>query len=405
MNVVVVNDYAQVNGGASQVALASAGALAHRGHEVTVFTAVGATAELPDHPGRARLICTGQHEIARDPNRMRAALQGLWNQHAARTMRELLNGLDPRDTVVHFHGWTKALSSSVIHECLSSGFPSVTTLHEYFSACPNGGFFDYQRQTICGRRPLGAACVATHCDARSYPQKLWRVGRQYVQRVAGEFPGGMRHFITLSGFSMQVLKPYLPADARFHAVPNPIDVPREAPVAVDAEEGFVYAGRLAPEKGGILLARAARPLRASLTFVGDGEQRGAISAEYPQARITGWLAPAAVRRQLRRSRALVLPSLWYETQGLVVLEAAALGVPAIVPAGSAARDFVLDGVTGLWFRSGDENDLRDKLRMLQEDAGLAATLGKAAYEHFWRDPPTLDKHAARLEDVYRQVLN
>ena len=403
MNVVVVTDFAQVNGGAAQVALSSAQALSERGHEVTVFAAVPASGE-QIRQGSVRVVCTHQHDIASDPSRVRAALQGLWNLAAQKAMGELLAELDPRDTVVHFHGWTKALSSSVIRESLSREYRAVTTLHEYFSACPNGGFFNYQQQAICPLVPLSAACITTHCDSRSYAQKLWRVGRQVVQRGAGDFPGGMRHFISVTDFSAAILRRYLPADALIHAVPNPIDVPREPSARVADASGFVYAGRLSPEKGCLLLASACRSLGVPLTLVGEGPEREAIHSRYPAAKFTGWLSPGDVREEIKRARALVLPSLWYETQGLVVNEAAALGVPAIVPDNCAARESVVDGETGLWFRTADEADLKEKLDRLTRDPELAAAMGKAAYQRFWDDPPTLERHVGELEKVYQQVL-
>ncbi|HKB55215.1 MAG TPA: glycosyltransferase family 4 protein, partial [Ramlibacter sp.] len=299
---------------------------------------------------------------------------------------------------------TKALSSSVIRETLTGGYPAVTTLHDYFCACPNGGFFDYQKATNCQLVPLSLACVTTHCDARSYPQKLWRVGRQFVQRGAGRFPGAMRHFISVTQFSARILKRYLPEAARIHPVANPIDVPYGPGAAVQAHDGVVCVGRLSPEKGGVLLARACQLLGVPVTFVGDGPMRDSIRAACPAARITGWLPAQQVRAHMTQCRVLVLPSLWYETQGLVVGEAAALGVPAIVPDACAAREAVLDGTTGLWFRSGDVADLKAKISRLQADPALAAQMGRAAFERYWRNPATLQRHVGDLERVYHDVL-
>ena len=101
---------------------------------------------------------------------------------------------------------------------------------------------------------------------------------------------------------------------------------------------------------------------------------------------------------------LVLPSLWFEAQGLVVAEAAAMGIPSIVPDTSGARDWVDDGIDGFWFRGGDADDLsRQILRLLREPA-LAGRLGRAAYERFWAAPPTLDQHLGELERIYGDML-
>ncbi len=62
-------------------------------------------------------------------------------------------------------------------------------------------------------------------------------------------------------------------------------------------------------------------------FIGDGPLR---PIEATGARVTGWLSAEDVQRELEHARCLVFPSLWYETYGLVVNEAAARGIPAIV---------------------------------------------------------------------------
>ena len=106
---------------------------------------------------------------------------------------------------------------------------------------------------------------------------------------------------------------------------------------------------------------------------------------------------------MENSRAIVVPSLWYEASPLVVLDAAASGVPAIVADTCAARESVIDGVTGLWFRGGDAQDLSKKLRNLKDD-GLATRLGQNAYDHYWANPQTLATHADQLEKCYAKMV-
>ena len=401
-HVVILNDFAHVNGGAGQVALSSARGLAERGMEVTVFSAVGpAMANLSAK--RIRLECTGQQEIARDNSRIRAAAQGLWNYKASSRLRTILKQLNPSTTVVHIHGWTKALSASVIRQAISDSFPTVLTMHDYFLACPNGGFFDYKRDRVCSLTAMSRECLATACDKHSYAEKIWRIGRQVITRGPGKLPDGIRDFISISDFSRQILTPYLPSEARVHAVPNPISVEKGDPSSPGSNQLFLFVGRLEPEKGPLLLAEAAQRAGVRVVFVGEGSLREKLLNHYPQTECVGWVPADQVQGYLRQARALVLPSRWYETQGLVVLEAAACGIPAVVPDRCAATELVKDGETGLVFSNGDCNDLASTLRSLL-DKPVASRLGRAAYDHYWTEPATLDRHLDTLLKVYGSIL-
>jgi glycosyltransferase involved in cell wall biosynthesis len=401
-NIIIINDFAHVNGGAGQVALSSAIGLANRGHRVFFFSAVAPI--LTDLEGSGvHVIVTGQHEILKDPIRLRAATQGLWNFKAEETMVGLLTSLDTENTIIHVHSWTKALSSSVIRAAIRRGFKVVCTLHDYFTVCPNGGFFDYQRRVVCMEKPLSLGCILKNCDVRSYRHKLWRVVRHVIQSTFGLMPSGIKHFITVSNFSETLLRPYLPREAKTYCIGNPIKAEHLKCVDVRKNDTFVYVGRLSPEKGVTMFAEAANRLDLEPIFIGDGESGNIIKRICPKACITGWVTGDQVTEHLIAARALVLPSLWYETQGLVVAEAAALGVPAIVPDTCAAREMVEDGHTGLWFRGGDLDDLCRKLSMLM-DKYTAERMGKAAYETYWQSPCSMDRHIDQLEICYRDIL-
>ena len=404
MNVIVVHDFGFVNGGAGKIALGSALALAKLGHKVTVFTAVGPVAtELANIPG-LETICLGQLEIVDNPSRGQAMVQGVWNFAAEARMRALLADLDRSETIVHVHGWTKALSSSVVRAAVSLGFRIVLTLHDYFIACPAGTFYNYPKHKVCHLRPMSAACISSNCDTRNYGHKLWRVGRQWIQGHIGLLPKGVYEYISISDLSEELVRPFLPTAARIHRVRNFIDVPAMSPVDVEANHLITFCGRLSMEKGPLILAECSRDRSIETLFIGDGPLRRHIERVAPQSSCTGWVSPTEATAQLRRSRALVFPSLWYETQGLVVAEAAAIGIPAIVPDTSAAREWVDDGLTGLWFRGGDAQSLAEKITLLREHPSIAAKLGREAFRRYWQSPATLDAHCQGLLQVYESIL-
>jgi glycosyltransferase involved in cell wall biosynthesis len=402
LDIVVVSDFAHVEGGNSAVALSSAVGLANVGHRVTLVSA-GSQIEPSVRDSTVRVVSTGQYAIADDPWRMRALTQGIWNAKAARLMKKTLKAADPGRTVVHVHGWSKALSSSVIHVALSCGFKVICTLHDYFSVCPNGSFFNYPKGRICELRPLSGACIRSQCDRRHYGHKIWRLMRQSVQTYCGGMPGSVRHFIVVSELSEKVLTPFLSPEAHVYRVRNPVCTCYRKPVDVNCNSAYLMVGRIDQEKGSQLFAQAANNLGFKPVFVGDGEQHQDVLRICPSAKVTGWLPRESVLNELLKARVLVFPSLWHETDGLSVVEAGALGIPVIVSDTSAARESVIDGVTGLLFRAGDEQDLADKMVALQHNDRVQQ-MGRAAHAHYWKNPRTLERHVKELEHTYEQVL-
>ena len=397
-SVVVLNDFCHAQGGASRVAISEAIALQASGVQVQFLGAVGPVCqELLD--SGISVVCLDQPALA---DAKSAALTAMWNQTAYRTLRTMLGSLDRRRTVVHLHGYTKALSTSPVIAARREGFATVCTLHDFFAACPNGAFFNYRQQAPCTLRALSSACLATACDKRHPMHKAYRVVRGAVQRYLARFPSGVSQYISLSEHSAALMRPYLPDDAQLYPLANIIDVQREQPVDPGNSRNLIVVGRLDEEKGVLLALQAARAAGLPIVFVGDGPYRGAIEAA--GARVTGWLPAAAVYRELDTARCLVFPSLWYETFGLVVTEAAARGVPAIVSDISAPADRVTDGQNGWLFRAGDLAHLTERMLLTRDDAVVRAA-GAAAYQAYWAAPGDPLSHARALLSIYANVLS
>ena len=401
MTIVVLNDFCYVQGGGSRVAIDEAIGLAEAGANVIFIGAVGPPCEeLLQAP--LTVECLDQGELREVGKRPSVALQGLWNGEAGRRTREILRSLSPERTIVHLHGYTKALTTAPIRVASKLGFPIICTLHDFFVACPNGAFFDYRENRPCPRRAMSVSCVVARCDKRRHTHKLYRVVRAWLQKRRGRFPGAIHHFISLSQRSGVLLTPYLPRDARLYPLANAVIVPQNSSVHAAENRTLLYVGRLDREKGALLLAEVAHKLGRPATFVGDGPLRAEIEA-IPGMTVTGWLSRGDVQRHLDTARCLVFPSLWYETFGLTVAEAAARGVPAIVSDITAAAERIVDGVTGWQFHSGDPGDLARCLERIDDDI-LVAKVGAACYRAFWTSARNAPQHIDDLAQIYQTVL-
>lgn len=401
--ILILNDQAFINGGAPAVAIASAIGLAEAGEQVTLLTAVGPIASQLGDVSNLEVQCLGQYEIVDDPNRLRALRSGIANRVAAARVNKVLDDCDPSNTIVHVHSWMKALSPLAIHAATSRGFKVLVTMHDFFITCPTGGFFLPKEGKVCKRTPLSLSCVLCSCDRRNYLHKLWRSTRTFYQNRILRVPNGISHFVAVSELSASIARPFLPNNAKITVVRNPVDCQDLGPAAIGDNEQFLFIGRFTQEKGVLIAAEACRRSGAKAVFIGDGELLEQAKAICPDALFTGWLKPQEIQGYLRKSRAILFPPLWHETLGLVVIEAAAAGIPAIVSNQSAAADFVADGQRGLHFDYASVESLCLQIERMRE-RDLAIRLGKGAYDWYWANPWDRASHVRELSTLYDRVL-
>ncbi len=401
MHVVIVSDFGHVSGGAAQVAIKSACALADRGAQVSFACALGPPSVDLQRAGIA-VHCLGSSNIWAVRQPWRAAAQGIWNIAAGAWFRQLLDGSRTHDTVVHLHQWTKAFSPSVLSVAAASGLPFVVTLHDYFLSCPNGAYFHYPRLRPCTLQPMSPACWTANCDSRSRAHKAVRLLRQVATGTAVRRRATRLNVIHVSRRAAEVARPLLPPTTRDWVLQNPVDRPDGPRVPAERNRAVVYVGRVTAEKGCLVLATAAARAGMPLIVMGEGPALEQVRQANPDACVRPWGDRTAVDRCLAEARVLALPSLWYETGGLIVHEGLARGVPAIVSTISGAADAV-GSMHGQLVPPGDVDALTAALRALQDDA-LVRRLSEQAYlaTNSGALPPAA--HADGLLEIYASIV-
>jgi glycosyltransferase involved in cell wall biosynthesis len=152
---------------------------------------------------------------------------------------------------------------------------------------------------------------------------------------------------------------------------------------------FLFAGKLTPKKRPLDLVEALSGLRGDqsaavhLLVAGDGplneEVRRRAEERAVPLTILGFLNQSQIAKAYVAADALVLPSDSGETWGLVVNEAMACGLPAVVSDQvGCQQDLVIDEETGAVFPCGDITALANTLRRIARDPGLASRLGANA---------------------------
>lgn len=351
-SVVIVNDFDYVQGGASQIAIETANLLSKQGFNVYFFSG----SSDPNSPlvSSIQKRCTNQGEVLKDKNKIRGFFNGIYNFKAKKIFRNLLNELDPEHTVIHVHGWTKCLSSSIFDVAFRMNFKVILTLHDYFSECPNGGFFQYPQNQICTFKPLSLKCITCNCDSRNYFFKLYRVLRQFVQNKLVGLPKKLKYAIGVSDFCVDILKPLFPSSVLIKRIYNPIEKRNERNNNYYDSDVFLYVGRVSREKGVSVFCRVVEELHLKGIVVGDGSEKPFLEQKYPNIQFVGWKTRDEVMEYMMNAKVLIFPSLLYETAGLTILEALSCGVPCIVSSKCAGQEFIKCGINGYIYHNYEE---------------------------------------------------
>ncbi len=311
-----------------------------------------------------------------------------------------------RPDVVHIHNTFPLLSPSVLYACRSAAVPVVATLHNYKLACVSGDFF--RHGTVChdcaGRLPLPAVRHGCYRDSR--------VATTPVALATGAHRRAWQSlvsaYILISKSQRDLLAGlHLPADRVF--VRDNL-IPRQ-PASAGARDAMVlYAGRLDEAKGvrvlmagwdGYLEKCDAPAIRLCIAGAGplDAEVAGWASSR-PSVELAGQLDSAACAAVMARARAVVIPSAWEETFGLVVVEAMAMGVPPVAAAHGSLPDLITPGVNGTLFSPGDADSLASAFLDVAANPPLYEAYGDQArktYEHRFNPEHSL----AELLEIYR----
>jgi glycosyltransferase involved in cell wall biosynthesis len=367
--VVVINDRSTPVGGASNLAILSASLMKQAGIPVTYLAGDAAGSERPAED----TINLGGAPLTMQ-TRFGAMMGGLYNRQAFDALRNLVHDMDTPSTIYHVHGWSKILSPSIFRALWPVRERVVLHAHDYFLCCPNGGFANYRKDSVCALTPMSVSCLSTQCDKRGYHEKIWRSTRHLLREQLfpiQELPANivivhprMRDYFERAGICTDHVE----------IIRNPAEPFLGAPAEPWTNRDFFFVGRLEPEKGFEDAARAARLANVKLRVIGDGSGRQLLERDYPEITVHGWKSKDEMRSLLKDARAIVVSSRVPEPFALAAIEAIGSGIPVIMPDAALLGNELKTAGCGLTFKTGDTASLAAAMRTLAADDALLQTM-------------------------------
>ncbi len=271
--------------------------------------------------------------------------------------------------------------------------------HEHWLVCPTHVLWRHKREP-CPERE----CLRCQLAYRRPPQ-LWR--------ETGLLDRELHHvdtFIAMSEFSRakhrefgfpreMTVVPYFLPDVESARPPADEASPHDRPY-------FLFVGRLELIKGlDDVIPVFAHFDRADLLIAGDGEHADALralAAGNPRVKFLGRVAPDDLSRYYRHATALLVPSVCFETFGIIIIEAFRQGTPVVARRIGPFPEILDTAGAGDLFENAAE--LEAALHRYLDDPARRARLSHAAvtaFQEHWSESAVLP----RFMDAVREATN
>ncbi|UJR53044.1 glycosyltransferase family 4 protein [Dickeya zeae] len=401
MKVLLVNKFFYIKGGAETVYFQEYDRLKAAGVEVMTFSMQHEN-NFPSDYAAYFVDNVDYHQRSGVVGAIKTAVNFIHNSQACKKLRALLHQEKP--DIVHFHNIYHQLTPSLISVARECGCKTVLTAHDYKMICPS--YTMLRDGNVCD------ACVTGSVfNAFKYRCQQGSASKSLLLSLEAGWQAIVRHYqqldaiISPSEFLRGQLLRKLP-HSRIDVIVNGIN--DDLPLEADEDDGyFLFIGRLSREKGVATLARAHQQMKNNmpLKIVGNGPLYDELVAQFPDAEFLGYKQQGEeLNRLIKRARAVVVPSEYYENCSMSVLESMAFAKPVVGGRIGGIPEQIRDKVDGILFEPGNVQALAEILDYLALNPQQAKDMGRNARQRL-SEKYSLNKHTAALLALYQEIIS
>ncbi len=342
--VLIVHNYYQIPGGEDTVVANEKRLLERHGHEVILYS-------------RNNSELNGMSLV----QKLSLPFTTIFNIRTYKDIKRIIK--DHKIDIVHVHNTLSLISPSVYYAALSYKVPIVQTVHNFRLLCPGATF--YRDGHICEECIVsGLKCAIKYsCYRGSRLQTLACVISTKIHRMTGIY--GKLHYICLTEFNKEKLLSLRQIHpGRVFVKPNFVEEIGEFIPEEKRADQFIFAGRLDMLKGIDILFKAWKRMgsgASKLIVCGVGPMENwckeFVANNAVNIELKGLVSNIEARKLIANSKALILPTQWYEGFPMSIVEAFAVGTPVICSDLGNVGSSVVEGVTGCKFKANSIEEL------------------------------------------------
>jgi glycosyltransferase involved in cell wall biosynthesis len=354
------------------------------------------------------LLFDNARELHSSVAKLKAGIEAIYSRDAAKRLDARLQTFRP--DLVHVHNFFFTASPSVILQASRRGIPVVLTIQNFRLICANALLLrNNEVCELCVNHMFPWFGVKYRCYHNSMIESAMVGTMAAVHKLISTWKKKVDFYITPAEFIRAKL-----INSSLRLSEQKIGVKRnfiKDPGAAAADQrgnDFLFVGRLSVEKGVRLLLQTFAELpSAGLVIVGDGPEREDLTREFghlTNVKFAGLKKKDEVLAMLKKSKALIFPSIWYEGLPLTIIEAFATGTPVIASNLGAMGEMIEDKKNGFLFPKGDKLALKIVLeafdgKVAAENYRIYSDARKTYENHFHPDKSYHDVMA-----IYQQVV-
>jgi glycosyltransferase involved in cell wall biosynthesis len=365
-----------------------------RGGEDTV---VANERVLLEQNGHDVLLCEFDNKDLEGLPQLNLFRRTVFNVKSYKKVLECIDTFKP--DVIHIHNIYYEASSSIFMAIKKRNIPAVMTIHNYRFGCIQSLLFRHNAVCqLCFDKKNTFYGVKYRCFKDSYLKSLQLTIVNKVNRWVLKYSNPIKKFIFLSEFTQHMMSPVL-SIKNTEGVIKPNYVRDFGYTSMESREDYyLFIGRLNEQKGLKILINIFIKNKKNLEIIGTGHLENYVKEiveQYPNIRYLGFANNAFIIEKLKKSRALIVPSITYEGQPMTIIEAFSTGTPVFASNIKNLDTIVSDGQNGFLFDP-YYIDYIFKVFEQMNDAEMVAMYANARKEYEEKYSP---------ESNYRQLIN